>query len=74
MFSKEASEIKSLIILSSMLFDFEGVLESNRLVTMDLCSLSTFLKVEVECIFVHLFLIAKYTWKELYHRINSSRF
>ena len=34
--------------------DFETVLESNRLITMDICSLSIFLKVKVEFNYVHL--------------------
>ena len=40
--------LNSLIILSGMSFDFETFLGSNRLIAVDICSLSTFLKVKVE--------------------------
>ena len=46
--------LNSLIILSGISMDFETVLESNRLITMDICSLSIFLKVKVEFNYVHL--------------------
>ena len=39
---------KSLIILSGMSLDFETFLASNRLVAMNICSLSTFLIVKLE--------------------------
>ena len=41
-----------------MLLDFEAFLESNRLVVIDICSLSTVLKVKNEFNSVQLFLIA----------------
>ena len=47
-----------LIILSGMSLDFETVSEPNRLTEMNICYLSTFLKVKVGLNSVHLLLIA----------------
>ena len=47
-----------LIILSGMSLDFETVSEPNPLTEMNICYLSTFLKVKVELNSVHLLLIA----------------
>ena len=52
----------SLIILSGISLDFETFLESSRLITIDICSLSTFLKVKVEFNPVRLFFNSKYIW------------
>ena len=65
--------LNSLILLSGMSFDFETFLGSNRLFAVDICSLSTFLNVEVEFSSVHLFLIASILGWSLYLIINSSR-
>ena len=65
--------LNSLIILSGMSFDFETFLGSNRLFAVNICSLSTFLNVEVEFSSVHLFLIASILGWSLYLIINSSR-
>ena len=50
----------SLTILSIMSLDFETFLEPNRLIAIDICSLSTFLKVKVE--FNSFIFNSKYTW------------
>ena len=47
-----------LTILSGMSLDFETVSEPNRLTEMNICYLSTFLKVKAELNSVHLLLIA----------------
>ena len=65
--------LSSLIILSGMLLDFKTFLESNRSIAIDICSLSTFVKVKVEFNSVHLFLIASILGWSFYLIINSSR-
>ena len=50
----------SLTILSIMSLDFEAFLEPSRLIAIDICSLSTFLKVKVE--FNSFIFNSKYTW------------
>ena len=65
--------LNSLTVLSGMSLDFETFVESNRLIAMDICSLSTFLKVKVEFNFGHSFWIASILGWSLYLIINSSR-
>ena len=50
--------LNSLIILHVMLLDFESFLESNRLIAMDIRSLSTFVNVTDNFNSAHLFFIA----------------
>ena len=57
-----------------MSLDFETSLEYNRLIAIDICSLSTFLYVKFEFNSVHLFLIASILEWSLYLIINLSRF
>ena len=66
-------QLNSLIILSDVSLDFETFLQYNRLIEMDICSLSTFLKVKVEFNSVHLFLIASILGWSWYLIIKSSR-
>ena len=56
-----------------MLLDFETFSESNRLIPVNICSLSIFLKVKDESNSVHLFLIATILGWSLYLIINLSR-
>ena len=63
--------LNSLIILSGMSFDFETFLRYNRLIAVDICYLSTFLKVKVEFNSVHLFLIASILGWSLYPIIRG---
>ena len=65
--------LNSLIILSGLSFDLETFLESHRLIAVDICSLSTFLKVKVEFNSVHIYLITSILGWLLYLIINSSR-
>ena len=65
--------LNSLITLSGMSFDFQTFLEANRLNAVDICYLSSFLKVKVEFNSVHLFLIASILRWSLYLIINLSR-
>ena len=65
--------LNSLIILSGMSFDFQTFLEANRLNAVDICYLSSFLKVKVEFNSVHLFLIASILRWSLYLIVNLSR-
>ena len=54
--------LNSLIILSGISLDFEAFLDCNHLIAVDICSLSTFLKVKVEYKTVHFSFNSKYTW------------
>ena len=66
-------QLNSFIILSDVSLDFETFLQYNCLIEMDICSLSTFLKVKVEFNSVHLFLIASILGWSWYLIIKSSR-
>ena len=63
-----------LTILSGMSLDFETVSEPNRLTEMNICYLSTFLKVKAELNSVHLLLIASTLGWSLHPKINLTMF